>query len=145
MVDQPNPIEELQRTWALAAADADAAMALFYQTLFEIAPEVRGMFSGIPMADQGRKLAAAISLVVNSPRLPESIVGKLEELGARHVTYGVEDAHYDAVGAALIKTLETALGEELTDTARTAWVDAYGAVSGHMKAGAAQAGQIAAE
>ena len=145
MADTSELISELQRTWKLATTDADAAMKLFYETLFERAPEVRGLFSGLPMEEQGRKLSAAISLVVKSPQLPESIVGVLEELGARHVGYGVEDAHYDAVGAALIETLSTALGDEFTDAAREAWTGAYTAVSGHMKVGAARAVTMAAE
>ena len=145
MADNSDPAAELQRTWDLAAKDSDAAMALFYETLFDTAPEVRKLFSGVPMRDQGRKLAAAIGVVVKSPQLPESITGKLEELGARHVVYGVEDRHYDAVGAALLQTLETALGDEFTASAREAWVGAYAAVSSHMKAGAARSGVLAAE
>ena len=141
----PSPAAELQRTWALAAADADAAMDLFYTTLFEMAPEVRPLFSGIPMPDQKKKLAAAINLVVKSPELPPSVTGALRDLGQRHVGYGVEDAHYDAVGAALIETLATALGSEFTPAARAAWTGAYGSVAGHMKAGAAGTQAIAAE
>lgn len=141
----PSPAAELQRTWALAAADAGAAMDLFYATLFEMAPEVRPLFSGVPMPDQKKKLAAAIGLVVKSPELPQSVASALRELGRRHLGYGVEDAHYDAVGAALIETLAIALKSEFTPAARVAWVDAYGAVASHMKAGAASEGAIAAE
>ena len=146
MTDLPtSPASELQRTWALAAADADAAMDLFYATLFDMAPEARPLFSGVPMPDQKKKLAAAISLVVKSPDLPPSITCALQEMGRRHTGYGVEDAHYDALGAPLIETLATALGSEFTPAARTAWTDAYGAVAGHMKAGAAGGSVIAAE
>ena len=120
-------------------------MDLFYASLFKIAPEVRPLFSGATMTDQRRKLAAAISLVVKSPNLPDTIVAALHDLGRKHVAYGVEDEHYEAVGTALITTLATALGPDFTPAARDAWVAAYGAVSGHMKTGAATVGAIAAE
>lgn len=145
MTHAATPAQELQRTWALAAADADAAMDLFYATLFENAPEVRPLFEHATMPEQKRKLAAAISLVVKSPDLPDSITGALQDMGRRHMGYGVEDQHYDAVGAALIQTLETALGEAFTPAARDAWTGAYAAVSGHMKAGAASGKPVAAE
>lgn len=145
MTDAPKPATELERTWALAAADSDAAMDLFYKNLFERAPEVRPLFSHASMPVQKRKLASAISLVVKSPTLPENVTQALRELGRKHVAYGVEDSHYDAVGSALIETLATALGHEFTPKARAAWAGAYTAVADHMKTGAALSGTIAAE
>lgn len=145
MTEATSPASELQRTWALASADADAAMDLFYETLFENAPEVRPLFSRVPMREQKRKLAAAINLVVKSPDLPDSVNGVLHDLGRRHVGYGVEDHHYDAVGAALIATLDKALGKEFTPSAREAWSGAYAAIAGRMKAGASEGHGMAAE
>lgn len=145
MTDKANRAADLQRTWALVAADADAAMELFYTTLFASAPEVRELFDGVQMAAQKRKLAAAIGLVVKSPDLPETLVHALQELGRRHVAYGVEDRHYDAVGTALIETLATALGPAFTPAARAAWTGAYATVSQLMKDGATLDGMIAAE
>jgi len=145
MTHAVTPAEELQRTWALAAADADAAMDLFYANLFANAPEVRPLFDNATMPEQKRKLAAAISLVVKSPDLPDSITTALQDMGRRHVGYGVEDRHYDAVGAALIQTLDTALGDAFTPAARDAWTGAYGAISGQMKTGAAAGSTHAAQ
>ena len=124
---------ELQRTWALATADGDAAMKLFYETLFDTAPEVRGLFSGVPMQDQGRKLSAAIGLVVRNPDPLESIVSKLEELRARHVEYEVKGSYYDAVEAAMVRTLKTALGNDFTEVPRDAWVGANSERGGKPK------------
>ena len=55
------------------------------------------------------------------------------QLGAKHVAYGVKDAHYDAVGAALLYTLEKGLGDDWTPELKDAWTETYIAVSGIMK------------
>ena len=42
----------------------------------------------------------------------EVIIPAVQDLGKRHVGYGVKDAHYDKVGEALIWTLEKGLGDD---------------------------------
>lgn len=129
-------IREVRESWDLVAADADGAMRAFYATLFETAPEVAGYFDGLDMAAQRRKLAAALGMVVRHADKVDGLVPQLAALGAAHAAKGVEPAHYDAVGAALLKTLETGLGPAFTAATREAWAAAYGAVAGAMIAGA---------
>jgi hemoglobin-like flavoprotein len=62
----------------------------------------------------------------------DSIVPAVEDLGRRHVGYGVQDGHYETVGAALLWALEQALGEAWTAEAESAWTTAYGVLSGVM-------------
>lgn len=50
--------------------------------------------------------------------------------------YGVKAAHYAPVGAALIFTLDRGLGREFTSEVKSAWLPAYGALSGAMIAAA---------
>lgn len=50
-------------------------------------------------------------LVVDGLSHPEEILGKVEDLGRRHVDYGVHRQHYTTVGEALLWTLRTGLGE----------------------------------
>jgi hemoglobin-like flavoprotein len=58
----------------------------------------------------------------------------VEDLGCRHVSYGVRDGDYDAVGAALLWTLEQGLGEEtFTPEVREAWTSTYALLAGVMK------------
>lgn len=59
-------------------------------------------------------------------------LGRLDELlpavhalDQRHVGYGVQDAHYDTVGAALLWTLEQGLGAAFTPEARESWTTTY--------------------
>ena len=53
------------------------------------------------------------------------MLGKVKALAGRHVAYGVEEAHYATVGAALIWTLEAGLGAAFTPALREAWTAAY--------------------
>ncbi len=50
----------------------------------------------------------------------------------RHVGYGVETRHYDAVGAALLWTLEQGLGDDFDDDTKQAWTTAYGMLATTM-------------
>jgi hemoglobin-like flavoprotein len=56
----------------------------------------------------------------------------VDELGRRHAGYGVKEAHYDSVGAALLWTLEQGLGEAWTPDVAAAWTDVYVLLSGIM-------------
>ena len=60
----------------------------------------------------------------------------LEELGARHVKYGVIEDHYPIVGEALLTTLESALGDSWTPTVQEGWTFIYTFVSNTMIKGA---------
>jgi hemoglobin-like flavoprotein len=69
----------------------------------------------------------------------------VEDLGRRHAGYGVTDAHYDSVGAALLWTLEQGLGQTWTPAVASAWTEVYGFLSGIMRKATAQAPIAAAK
>jgi len=127
----------VQSTWSKVVPIADTAASLFYERLFELDPELRPLFESSDMVSQRKKLMQALALVVNGLNNPDSVLPQVEELGRRHVDYGVEDRHYDTVGAALLWTLEQGLGEHWNPAARDAWTGAYGLVAGVMKTAAA--------
>ena len=52
----------------------------------------------------------------------------LEDLGKKHVRYGVVTGHYNFVGNALIDTLKEALGEQWTEDVKGAWLVVWGFV-----------------
>jgi nitric oxide dioxygenase len=131
----PHQVEQVQASFALVAPISEQAAALFYGRLFETAPETRKLFRG-DMDEQGRKLMAAISLVVDSLDEIEAVVPAVRDLAKRHVAYGVQREHYELVGAALLWTLEQGLADAFTPELHAAWAAAYGALSGVMIAAA---------
>lgn len=129
----------IRRTWALVTPIADIAATLFYDRLFEIDPPTRLLFRAEGLDEQRSKLMQTLDALVRGLDQLEDLAPVLEELGRRHVRYGVQDAHYDSVGAALLWTLERGLGANWSDEAREAWSEVYGLASGIMKQAAQDA------
>ncbi|MBU8545819.1 MULTISPECIES: globin family protein [Roseomonadaceae] len=119
-------ITQIESSFPLVAPIAEPAAAIFYRRLFERDPALRPLFRDTDMAVQGRKLMQAIGFVVAHLRVPDRLLPAVSALGARHAGYGVQPAHYDTVGAALLDTLEEGLGEAFTPEVREAWAAAYG-------------------
>jgi hemoglobin-like flavoprotein len=128
----PQQITLIQTSWASVVPIQDTAAGLFYQRLFSLDPAVRSMFKG-DMQEQGRKLMKMLGVVVNSLTKLDELVPVAQDMARRHVGYGVQAAHYDTVGAALLWTLEQGLGSAFTDDTRDAWAEAYGILSTVMK------------
>jgi len=135
----PDQRMHVQETWKQVAAIADTASAMFYERLFEIDPDLRRLFAATDMAAQRRKLVEAISGVVGGLERLDDIVPEIAALGRRHGTYGVTDAHYETVGAALLWALEQGLGDAWTPAVEAAWVTAYTTIAGVMQSAAAEA------
>ena len=128
----PEKIALVRSSWQQVLPIQDTAAQLFYGQLFELDPSLRGMFKG-DMAEQGRKLMAIINTAVNSLDDLGPILGAVQDMGRRHVAYGVTEAHYDTVGSALIWTLGKGLGEQFTPAVRDAWVETYTTLASAMK------------
>lgn len=60
----------------------------------------------------------------------------LQQLGARHVSYGVHPAHYSVVQTAFLRVLEKGLGDHWTADVRKGWSAVFNFVSKGMQAGA---------
>jgi len=89
-------------TWKQVAPVADAAADMFYRRLFEIDPTTRKLFRATDMAAQRKKLLQTLAFAINGLDNLGALVTKVEGLGRRHAGYGVTDAQYDSVGAALL-------------------------------------------
>ena len=123
----------IQETWQDVVPIADQAASLFYERLFETDPQIRVLFAEVDMAAQRRKLVRALSDLVGALDSIEAFLPALEELGRRHVDYGVRDKHYETVGESLLWTLEKGLGENWTPQAEAAWTAAYALVADTMR------------
>jgi hemoglobin-like flavoprotein len=120
----PQQIDLIQQTFALAAPEAGAIAERFYNRLFALDPTLRPLFSS-DMGEQGDKLMTMLALVVHSLHQPEPILAAVRRLGERHAHYGVKPAHYATVGEALLWTLAQHFGPAFTDEVRAAWAAAY--------------------
>ena len=128
----------VQTTWKQVEPISDTAAELFYTRLFEIDPSLRPLFAD-DMTEQRKKLFQMLAVAVKGLDSLDQTVPAVQALGRRHVKYGVEDAHYDTVGSALLWTLEKGLGDSFTPEVKEAWTTVYGLLAGAMKDAAAQA------
>lgn len=70
-------------------------------------------------------LAAIVGLLDNVEKYRDLI----EELGRRHLSYGVKPEHYPHVGAAMIKTIRHVFGDTLGPKYYSAWETAFAEMS----------------
>ena len=132
----PEQVKLVQESFKKVVPIAGTAADLFYDRLFTIAPEVRTLFPD-DLAEQKKKLVAMLATAVTNLHQVEKIVPAVQDLGKRHVAYGVTAQHYEPVGAALLWTLEKGLGPDFTPAVKTAWTEAYTTLAGVMQAAAA--------
>jgi hemoglobin-like flavoprotein len=128
----PQQITLIQNSWTEVVPISETAAGLFYQRLFALDPSVRPMFKG-DMREQGLKLMKMLGMIVNGLTRLDELVPAAQDLARRHVGYGVQPAHYDTVGAALLWTLEQGLGSKFSDDLKSAWAAAYGTLANVMK------------
>jgi hemoglobin-like flavoprotein len=127
----PDQVKLVQHSFSKVAPISDQAASIFYDRLFEVAPQVKAMFPA-DMTEQKKKLMATLAVVVNGLSDLSSILPAASALAKRHVGYGAKPEHYPVVGGALLWTLEKGLGEGWTPDVATAWTAAYGTLSGFM-------------
>lgn len=125
-------INLVQSTFAAVVPIADMASGIFYDELFALDPGLRALFNE-DLTEQRRKLMMMLGAAVNGLSDWEATVAVVRDLGARHAGYQVQPAHFDAVGAALLATLEKGLGDAFTPEVQEAWAGCYLLVSSEMK------------
>jgi hemoglobin-like flavoprotein len=128
----------VQESWEKVVPIADTAASLFYTRLFELDPELQRLFARTDMHKQGNLLMQTLEVAVKGLDTPEELLPVVEQLGQRHIRYGVKDSHYETVGSALLWTLEQGLGEAFTPEVREAWTETYTLLSTIMKGAARQ-------
>lgn len=128
----PSQVKLVQESFQKVVPIADQAADIFYTKLFELDPTLKPMFKS-DIAEQGKKLMTMIGTAVGGLNHLDKIVPAVQELGKRHVDYGVKPDHYNTVATALLYTLETGLGSAWTPEVKEAWIAVYVLLSQTMK------------
>lgn len=125
-------IDLVQTSFNKVKPIADQAAQLFYTRLFEIAPDVKPMFEHSDITAQGKKLMQTLAIAVQGLKDLDALVPIVQQLGVKHLDYGVTAAHFEPVASALLWTLEQGLGEDWDAKTAEAWVAAYTLLSTTM-------------
>ena len=128
----PEQISLVKNSWKQVVPIADQAAVLFYGKLFELDPSLKPMFKG-DMTAQGQKLTRMISVAVEGLDNLDDIVPAIQDLGVKHLEYGVKNSQYDTVGESLLWTLGQGLGDAFTTEVMSAWTDVYDLLASTMK------------
>ncbi len=129
-------VKLLEASFKLVAPQGDALVARFYERLFQKYPQVKPLFKGVPIKKQQKKLLASLVLVVENLRRPAQLTKVLHAMGARHVGYGAEAGHYDAVNENMLAVLSEFAGKAWTSQIEKAWSDALETIKNLMVGGA---------
>ncbi|MDR7269274.1 hemoglobin-like flavoprotein [Pelomonas saccharophila] len=133
----PQQIDLIRSSFEPLKPLAPTVAEAFYAQLFARDPALRALFRGSDMSEQGTRLMQMLSAAIELLDRPHSLNPVLLKLGQRHAGYGVVEAHYASVGAALLDTLSAGLGQDFTPEVREAWTTMYGHVAKTMQEGAA--------
>lgn len=119
--------ESFEKVKPIAATAAE----IFYSKLFELDPDLKPLFptGEEAMKTQGNKLMTMLAAAVAGLSNLEALIPVLQNLGKKHVEYKVVPSHYNTVGAALLGTLSTGLGEDFTPEVKEAWTSVYTTMS----------------
>jgi hemoglobin-like flavoprotein len=128
---KPEHVKAVQQSWALLDPIPDQVAELFYTNLFARSPAMRLLFHD-DLGVQGGRLMQMFGTAVRNLDNRALLVPTLRELGRRHQHYGVTDAHYEAYGEALLRTLAQGLGIAFTPEVKDAWTDVFGDIRALM-------------
>ena len=109
---------------------------LCYSRLFELAPDAKDLFRS-DMERQRVKLMDQIAAMVGSLDQPSMFQSIVTHSGRQPARFGVRPSHYDAMGEALMWSLERKFGASFTPELRASWRALYDMVQVEMlRAGA---------
>ncbi len=126
-----NEIELVQATFSKLEPQMLEASELFYENLFRYHPNLRPLFKGNKEA-QHQKFAQVLTVLIQGLHNQEAVKWELAQLGKKHVSYGVQNIHYDTVGAILLSTIKELLKEEYTEDVDAAFISLYNFISTSM-------------
>jgi hemoglobin-like flavoprotein len=125
-------IRHLRESIALLPPEDLGPVREFYRRLFELAPEVRPLFSQ-EMGLQAKKFSDMLTWMIAHLEHPDELRREMRELGVRHGGYGVTIDQYAPVGSALIWMFQHTLGDRFTPDMEEAWLEAYAYLTFEME------------
>jgi nitric oxide dioxygenase len=127
-------LEIAQQDWTKIEPALERAAVLLYERLFVLDASLRVLF-GPDVAEQGRKMMRMIGAAAHGLGQPEVFVPIVRHLGRKHGGLGLEPAHYAALGAALLWTLEQVFGPGFGPEHTQAWTNVFETLAEVMETG----------
>ncbi len=135
----PEELELIASDGRAVRACANDFSGAFYATLFDVAPETRGLFPD-DMTQQRGKLVDELEFLIDAATDRDAVgfdvfIARARDLGRRHASYGVTNRDYAPVGVALNAALRSCV-PEWDDQHVAAWAKLYRLIADVMREGA---------
>lgn len=114
----------IQTSFAKLETAAEPLADLFFARLFQMEPALRDLFPN-DLRPVKRALMAVLARLAREADGSAEWLVEIEQLGRRHLGYGVEAKHYRIFGQAFFWTMEKGLGEDCTLETLQAWKHWY--------------------
>ncbi len=132
----------VQKSWLAINPVKQIAAELFYVKLSELDPGLRLLYDD-DLHASNRKFVQLLDATVRGLDRADVLMAAIREVGIRHPTFGLTDAHHGTVAAALLWTLEKALRRDFTPTVKAAWIRIFGVLSQRLRGSSIDAAQAA--
>lgn len=104
---------------------------VFYKTMFEKHPEIKGMFNMDKQKSGQQPKALAMTVLAAAQNIDnlEVLLPAVKKIGQVHVNTNVKPEHYPIIGQNLLFSIKEVLGDVATDEVLEAWGEAYGVIA----------------
>jgi hemoglobin-like flavoprotein len=124
-------IKLVQTSWARIAPSADQVAVLFYDRLFEIAPETESLFPP-DRFELGKTLMQMLGVVIKGLPNIGDLPLALQQISEKHADTAILLAHDGAAREALLWTLHQGLGDDFTSDLEQAWRNVFAVLAATM-------------
>jgi hemoglobin-like flavoprotein len=125
-------IKLIQDSFKKISGHQDKTGELFYEKLFEKDPEIIKLFN-TDLKEQAHLLMRMVKTVVEGLNNPQIIVPAVQNLGKRHLDYGVSAEQYKTFGDCLVMCFEKELGDDFNADVKCAWQKLYDILAAAMR------------
>jgi hemoglobin-like flavoprotein len=124
-------IKLVQTSWARIAPSADQVAVLFYDRLFEIAPETESLFPP-DRFELGKTLMQMLGVVIKGLPNIGDLPLALQQISEKHADTAIFLAHDSPAREALLWTLHQGLGDDFTSDLEQAWRNVFAVLAATM-------------
>jgi hemoglobin-like flavoprotein len=114
----------IRQSWMTAGEEPLALSILFYDRLFSLSPETRGIFRS-PVSQHTTKLMRTVGYILDKMEVLEDSIYGITYIADELVPEGVRAMHYSTIGASLLWAVENRMGDSWNREMSRAWKALY--------------------
>jgi nitric oxide dioxygenase len=132
-------VDTLEESYDLIQPKMAQVVDNMYERLFQVSPRTAKPFEGVDVQRQRQSVVNTLQILRDSLRDLDGLIPNIEELGARHATWGVGEADYAVMGPVLLEVMAAAADPYWKSEYTTAWAAAWEVLQSVMLQGASKA------